>query len=106
MPPEVYRKDFSPQAEQRLDHHLSRAERVFVTPAAEAVPQGGPTRDFLFRQAGIYVSAHCHVMLALWDGGPGTAAACGTAEAVDFSLHGAYYPAAGMPMRSVPRISS
>ena len=33
-------------------------------------------------------------------GGPGTDAACGTAEAVDFALHGSYYPASGVSLRS------
>ena len=79
MPLERFEKDFSEEALERLHHHCGRAEQVFVTPPTEAVPKDGPTRDFLFRQAGIYVSAHSHVLLALWDGGPGTEAACGTA---------------------------
>ena len=92
---EEYEKDFSDAAKARLAHHCARAERVFVTPYTEAVPADGPNRDFRFRQAGIYVASHCHVLLALWDGGEGTAAACGTAEAVDFALRGSYLPANG-----------
>ena len=102
----VFEKDFSPAALERLSHHLSRAEQVFVTPDIEAPPEadGSPevvsdldhaVRSFRFRQAGIYVASHCHVLLALWDGGPGTKAACGAAEAVDFALTGNYRPISG-----------
>ena len=85
---ESYEQDFSEEAKKRFAHHCSRAEQVFVTPLTEAVPESGENRNFQFRQAGIYVATHCHVLLALWDGEPGTKAACGTAEAVDFALKG------------------
>ena len=94
-----YRRDFSEAALQRFAEHYARAQQAFVAPFTEEVPEGGPDRDFQFRQAGIYIAAHAHVMIALWDGGPGTQAACGTAEAVDFALHGDYRPDAGMPLR-------
>ena len=95
-----FEEDFSGEALERLRHHCRRAEQLFVTPPTEKVPEGNLSRDFLFRQAGIYVSSHCHVLLALWDGGPGTEAACGTAETVDFALHGNYLPASDAPVRS------
>ena len=66
-----YERDFSDEAKLRFSHHCSRSEEVFVTPPTEAVPDGGPGRDYQFRQAGIYVAAHSHILLALWDGGPG-----------------------------------
>ena len=94
----AYAADFSAEALRRFDAHCARAEKVFVAPFTEAAPETDD-RDFRYRQAGIYVAAHCHVLLALWDGGAGTAAACGTAEAVDFALHGSYCPAGGMPLR-------
>ena len=100
MPLERYEADFSDAGKERLRHHLARAEQIFVAPYTEAEPPDGVSRDFLFRQAGIYVAAHSHILLALWDGGPGTDAACGTAEAVDFALHGSYYPASGVSLRS------
>ena len=99
-PPEDYQRDFSDAGRAKLNSFCEKAEAVFVAPAAEAVPAEGPGRDFLFRQAGIYVAAHSHVLLALWDGGEGTEAACGTAEAVGFALHGSYAPVSGMPLRS------
>ena len=97
---EEYEKDFSPEALERFIHHCHRAEEVFVAPFTEAIPEGGISRNYTFRQAGIYVASHSHVLLALWDGGPGTEAACGTAETVDFALSGRYYPASGVSLRT------
>ncbi|MBQ6465955.1 MAG: hypothetical protein IJJ43_06780 [Oscillospiraceae bacterium] len=97
---EVFVRDLSPAALERFEHHCARAEDLFVIPPTEALPENGPTRAYLFRQAGIYISAHSHVLLALWDGGEGTQAACGTAEAVDFALNGSYRPVRGTPLRS------
>lgn len=95
-----YQTDFSPVALDRFAHHCARADRVFVVPNTETIPEGGVNRGYQFRQAGIYISAHCHVLLALWDGGPGTNAACGTAEAVDFALNGNFVPASGVSLHS------
>lgn len=90
-----YERDFSEAAKAHFVHHCERAEQVFVTPGIECEPEEGADRDYQFRQAGIYVVVHCHVLLALWDGGAGTEAACGTAEAVDFALNGSFRPASG-----------
>ena len=95
-----YERDFSPEALERFRFHCKRAEQVFVAPWTEEPPVDGERRDFTFRQAGIYVAQHCHVLLALWDGGPGSQAACGTAEAVEFALHGDYTPALGTAPRT------
>ena len=94
-----YEKDFSDAGRAALAHQLARAGRVFVAPPTERVPPA-PDRDFLYRQAGVYISAHCHVLLALWDGRESGPARCGTAAAVDFSLRGAYSPASGVSLRS------
>lgn len=98
-PREDYERDFSEAALERFAHHCARAEQLFVAPDTEPPPEGGPTRDYQFRQAGIYVAAHCHILLALWDGEPGKHG-CGTAEAVDFALSGSYDLAYGMSLRS------
>ena len=99
MPADEFERDFSPEALERFRAFCAKAEQVFTVPYTEAAAEG-ISRDFLYRQAGIYISAHSHLLLALWDGGPGTEAACGTAEAVDFSLHGSYSPVTGAPLRS------
>ena len=94
-----YERDFSPEALARFAHHCERAVQVFVSPNTEPPPPDGVSRAYAFRQAGIYVAAHCHILLALWDGEPGKYG-CGTAEAVDFALNGSYDPAPGMSPRS------
>jgi len=98
LPRGEYEKDFGPEGKQRLDHHCARAEQVFVPPRSEALPPEGSSRNDAYRQAGIYVSAHCHILLALWDGKPGRHG-CGTAEAVDFALQGVCSPENGLPVR-------
>ena len=96
----AYERDFSDSARERFAHHCARAERVLVAPAAEKKAEETEERNFQFRQAGIYVVEHSHVLLALWDGGEGAAAACGTAAAVDFVLRGSFRPLSGVPVRS------
>ncbi len=88
----AYSEDFSPAGLRELERQLDRAEQVFMAPDTEAVPEGGRDRDYGYRQAGIYVSAHSHVLLALWDGLPGPASPCGTAAAVSFALEGGRDP--------------
>ncbi|MBR0160838.1 MAG: hypothetical protein IJQ02_06140 [Oscillospiraceae bacterium] len=99
-PLEDYQGDFSESAKTRLKHHCARAEAVFTAPMMEPLPPEGSTRSFRFRQAGLYVAEHSHVLLALWDGGPGTEAACGTAETVDFALNGSCSTSLGLSPRS------
>ena len=94
-----YELDFSEAAKPRFVHHCTRAEQVFVAPRTEALPKDGESRNDQFRQAGIYVASHCHILLALWDGAPGKFG-CGTADAVDFALNGSYDPASGAALRS------
>ena len=94
-----YERDFSEEAKKRFTHHCIRAEKVFVAPPVEALREGDIVRDYRFRQAGIYVATHCHVLLALWDGEPGQFG-CGTAEMVDVVLNGSYDPVSGIALRS------
>lgn len=98
MEAEVYSKDFPAAEKIRFQNHCKRAERVFVTPAIEPEP-AEPSRNYLFRQADIYVVNHCHVLFALWDGGAPTLDGCGAAETVQFSLFGTYRPIYGIPFR-------
>ena len=93
-----YEKDFSPQELEHFRHHLSRAESVFVAPGAEA--ETGERRDFAYRQAGIYVVEHAHLLLALWDGKENPSARAGTAATVEFALKGNWEPEQGIPVSS------
>ncbi len=98
-----YEKDFEGPTLESFLSLCEQAEQRFVAPWAEAAPQD-PDRSFCYRQAGIYVATHCHVLLALWDGGPGTNAGCGTAEAVGFALHRSFHPALGAPLFSATAV--
>ncbi|HPY64098.1 MAG TPA: hypothetical protein PL100_05555 [Bacillota bacterium] len=85
MPEDEYRNDFSVEESKEYQALRSKAADVFVVPYSEEQGEG---RDYLYRQAGIYVAAHSHVLLALWDGKHGSAQGFGTAETVDFMLKG------------------
>lgn len=77
----VYKQNFSPEELTVFERLRSQATEVFVAPDTE---DGTPNRHFHFRQAGLYVSDHCHVLLALWDGSEPKPGGCGTAEIVDY----------------------
>ena len=98
MPAEEYEKDFSPEGLSGFRDHCAHALQVFTVPFTES-PAGQPDRHFLFRQAGIYMVTRSHFLLALWDGGEGKDG-CGTADVVDFSLHGSFTPSGSVPLRS------
>ncbi len=91
LPLELYRDDFEPDGLARLGRQLQRVEALALpfggnrTHADVATP--GPARDQQYAQAGIFVSTHCHVLLALWDGKPSKQLG-GTAQVVGFHLHG------------------
>ena len=98
MAAEDYAAAFPEEDRLRFEAHCREAESVFVVPPSEEAPET-PDRDWHYRQAGIYVSTHSHLLLALWDGGPAKEQGCGTAEAVSFALGSAYRPRRGMPLR-------
>ena len=49
----------------------------------EAIAKDGHARNCQYAQAGVYVSAHCHILLALWDGKQ-SGDLGGTAQVVEF----------------------
>lgn len=87
-----YREDFArPGPRMCLEQQLRQAE-VLVLPLhegadAEAIGRPGPARNQQYADAGMFVSSHCHILLALWDGGS-SAAIGGTSPLVGFHLHG------------------
>ncbi len=88
MPLAEYEADFSGETLSALQSIVESCRDVFVVPDAEG--RAEPTRDYAYRQAGIYVARHCHVLLALWDGLPGRPNGCGTAETVGFLINETY----------------
>ncbi|MDQ3039155.1 MAG: hypothetical protein M3R16_05065, partial [Pseudomonadota bacterium] len=92
LPLELYRGDFeNPQDLQRLDAQLAQVEWLELPLARgmtrESVEVRGPSRDRQYAQAGIFISRHCHVLLALWDGDESEQVG-GTAHVMRFHLQG------------------
>lgn len=89
-----YELDFSGvAARERFDALCARTEVIELSPvgadAANRDP-GAPTgheRDRRYAHAGMYISSHCHVLLAIWDGKP-TDRLGGTAQIVGYHLNG------------------
>ena len=90
--PDLYRDDFETSEGLALfDRQLQRVEwmllPVVVGSSQHSVANPGPERDLQYAQAGVFISSHCHILLALWDG-RATHLLGGTAQIVDFHLHG------------------
>ncbi len=80
-----YSKTFEGPDLDEFKRLVGLAESVFVAPFEEEEREGN---DFLYRQAGIYVAHHCHILFALWNGTKASRGGCGTNEIVDIMLHG------------------
>jgi hypothetical protein len=104
LEPEVYGQEFSKEDRARFYHHLERAETVFTAPAAEDEPEED-NRDFRYRQAGIYLAEHSHILLALWDGRTEGQSSCGTAAVMEAALTGWRQPRKGMACRNPENLS-
>ena len=76
MPAAIYVQDFDTR-ESRIgfDSLCKRAKEVITLPLArgstvEYIAEPGQARDRQYAQLGVFLCAHCHVLLALWDGKP------------------------------------
>jgi hypothetical protein len=74
MPRSVYQADFtSAESIDEFDDLYARADDVYELPIArngtiESISRPGRARDLQYAQSGVFLSAHCHILLALWDG--------------------------------------
>ena len=85
-----YARDFSDAAALSRFESLCEAARIIEVPhRSDAVPASpeGHARDVRYAEAGVYVSDHCHLLLAIWDGKP-SASLGGTAQIVRYHLDG------------------
>ncbi len=89
MSVDEYRLDFDAVTVTQFETMLAYAQEVFIAPNTEPLP-AEVNRDYHYRQAGIYIAEHSHVLLALWDGSAAKPDGCGTAETVDFMMGGKY----------------
>jgi hypothetical protein len=91
MPQEEYERDFAtPESLARFRRLLAQAQVRHLPLAAgntmEKINARGEARNRQYAQLGMFVSSHCQLLLALWDGHPSDATG-GTAQVVQFHLH-------------------
>jgi hypothetical protein len=76
MPKDLYLRDFeTAESREAFERLCAAAVDVFelpITPGntAETIAEPGPNRSRQYAQVGVFMCAHCHVLLALWDGKP------------------------------------
>lgn len=91
LPVDTYRHDFdTPGSLAAFERGTSRAELLPLPVQRDALgdpDEPGPARDRQYAQAGFFVSRHCHVLIALWDGQEQDSLG-GTSHVVRFHLHG------------------
>jgi hypothetical protein len=89
MPEAVYLDDFqSADARKRFTALRNQATDVLELPLArdnttDAIASPGPGRSLQYAQLGVFLCAHCHILLAIWDGKSGDDLG-GTAQVVRF----------------------
>ena len=120
-------QQFNDIEKESFNYYCESAERIFVTSETEKAPNEETeavakkllepgskellhsldkavlkdAKRHLYRQAGIYIVNHCHILLALWhEADPKKAGGCGTADMVSALLKSIYSPISGIPFRS------
>jgi hypothetical protein len=89
MPRALYFEDFrTPESRSEFDRLCAAATDLFELPLTPGNTRGsveghGPNRARQYAQGGVFLSAHCHILLALWDGKESTEIG-GTAQVVRF----------------------
>jgi hypothetical protein len=92
MPRELYYADFtSEQSVLGFNALFRRASDVLTLPLArhntlDSISTPGRARNLQYAQAGVFLSAHCHILLALWDGKT-SGKLGGTGQVVRFHHH-------------------
>jgi hypothetical protein len=89
MPIEYYREDFNGAALETFDRLVSCSEthELPLVSASDDASQPGEARDAQYARLGTFMTAHAHILLALWDGKFNQAVG-GTGEVVQFHQQG------------------
>ena len=99
---EHYADDFvDAGARARFDALCDAAQLIELPRLAGPAAPTGHERDRHYAQAGVYVSDHCHILLAIWDGKASNLLG-GTAQIVRYRLSGEK-PALAERRREAPR---
>jgi hypothetical protein len=108
MPLDEYKRDFQPGLRPgnmaEFDALFAQAIAAPVMPlqaSLEAVRTDRQKRNAQYRAVGIFITQHCHVLLALWDGDDKDMSAGGTAEVVQYKREGIPLLVSGSPRASL-----
>lgn len=87
MPREIYCDDFDEPSKAKFDGLMASGD-VIELPLVRGntrhlISTSPSARDLQYERLGVYIAAHCHILLALWDGEDSPAAG-GTAHVVRF----------------------
>jgi hypothetical protein len=91
MPRALYEEDFTAESREQFAQLCDVASEIFELPilpgsSARSIVEQGPGRTRQYAQVGVFLSAHCHVLLAVWDGKESELLG-GTASTVRFHHH-------------------
>jgi len=96
LPPDEYRRDFEPGLKPDAAAEFDRLKgQALATPVMRWAE--GNTADNIreesrralqYREVGLFIVRHCHVLIALWNGDESNMAVGGTAEVVTFKRDG------------------
>lgn len=87
---ERYAEDFGTEAALAEFHALAKDSarvELYHTDDGNALDSGASTRALAYARLGMYISDHCEILIALWDGKPGLGVG-GTAAVVDYHQFG------------------
>ncbi len=103
MPMSQYRDDFEGVAAAEFEEMRGQGE-IIELPTLGCGPEqstqlSGDARDAQYEYLGIYLAAHCHILLALWDGKPSPAPG-GTAQVIRFHQYNEVKLISGVEARS------
>lgn len=74
MARKMYIRDFDAiSVQENFEFLSSRAAETYELPlvagnTTDSIADYGPARDLQYAQLGVFLCAHCHILLALWDG--------------------------------------
>lgn len=79
-----YRKDFDEENLKVFNEQIKKSKKVYELNKISDLSN----RDDGYKDAGLYIATHSHIIIALWDGEKGKPDGCGSAEFVDYVREG------------------